>query len=532
VRKKYIFITGGVVSSLGKGLMSASIGRLLESQGLSIAMMKFDPYFNVDPGTMNPFQHGEVYVTEDGVETDLDLGHYYRYTSSPLSRLSNATSGQIYHSVIEKERSGDYLGDTVQVIPHVVNEIKSRIVACAEQQEGIEVTLVEIGGTVGDIESQPFLEAIRQFRLEFPQDCVNVHLTYIPYISAAGELKTKPTQHSVQVLRGIGIIPDFILCRSERSLTEEQKEKIALFCSVPKEAVLELLDVKSTVYELPLNLLDQHLDRHLCTRLQMECYPSDMSAWEKMVYLASHPTRTIVVGLVGKYVRHQDAYKSIIEALHHSAAIHQVEVLIKGFSADDLDCYEGCDGYVIPGGFGERGFNGKMEVVSHCRKEKIPCFGICLGMQVFVVEFARSVLGLEKAHSTEIDFDTPHPIISLLNDQKGVISLGGTMRLGAYPCRILPHTRAAAAYRVEQVSERHRHRYELNSCYLEQLQEGGMIVSGVYEKEHLCEIVEVVDHPWMVGVQFHPEYQSKPICPHPLFNSFSEATLRRRYKDG
>ncbi len=524
--KKYIFITGGVVSSLGKGLMSASVGKLLESHKLKVAMMKLDPYLNVDPGTMNPFEHGEVYVTDDGAETDLDLGHYYRFTNSPLSKASNATSGQIYDTVIRKERHGDYLGKTVQVIPHVTDEIKRRILACSEQEKGIDVTLVEIGGTVGDIESQPFLEAIRQFRLEHPNDCINIHLTYLPHLKAAGELKTKPTQHSVQMLRSVGIFPDLILCRSEEPIPQDQKDKIALFCSVPNTSVLDLVDVKKTIYSLPLVLEEQKLDEQICSLLELSCKKGNMIPWKEMVQNVNSPKYKLKLGLVGKYLKHQDAYKSVVEALMHSAAKLSVDLKIEALESDQIDEITPCDGYLVPGGFGERGFEGKVKVARHCRENKIPYFGICLGMQVLVVEFARNALGLEGANSSEMDEDTPQPIISLLSEQKRVTDIGGTMRLGAYPCKITKKTKAWEAYGEKEVSERHRHRYEFNNEYLDSCKEKGLVISGVYEKSALCEIAEIGDHPWMVGVQFHPEFKSKPTDPHPLFTAFLGAMLK------
>ncbi|MCB1109678.1 MAG: CTP synthase [Chlamydiia bacterium] len=521
--KKYIFMTGGVVSSLGKGLASASIGMLLEAQGLKVAMMKLDPYLNVDPGTMNPFQHGEVYVTDDGAETDLDLGHYYRFTNSPLSKASNATSGQIYETVIKQERHGDYLGNTVQVIPHVTDEIKKRIDQCAHQEKGIDVVLVEIGGTVGDIESQPFLEAIRQLRQERPEDCLNAHMTYVPFLKAAGEVKTKPTQHAVQQLQRMGIFPDLILCRSEDPLEKEVKDKIALFCNVAKEAVVEQVDMKETIYKLPLTMVEQKLDKQLCSLLNLKCKRTHISPWEKMIHTLSHPKKTVKVGLVGKYIQHQDAYKSVVEALCHGGIAHGVKVEVCGYDAEQTEAIDGCDGYLIPGGFGERGFEGKVRVATYCRENNIPYFGICLGMQVLVVEFARSVLGLKKANSTEMDSDTPDPIISLLTEQEDVTNLGGTMRLGSYPCTLLPKSKAYAAYKEKKITERHRHRYEFNNAYKEECEEKGLLVSGTYE--FLCEIAELKNHPWMLGVQFHPEFQSKPIAPHPLFSAFVGAML-------
>jgi CTP synthase len=528
---KYIFVTGGVVSSLGKGLTAASIGQLLESRGQKIALLKLDPYLNVDPGTMNPFQHGEVYVTDDGAETDLDLGHYYRYTNSPLSRASNSTSGQIYECVIKRERKGDYLGKTVQVIPHVTDEIKSRILACAHQDKEIQVVIVEIGGTVGDIESLPFLEAIRQFRYERPKDCINIHLTYVPYLKAAGEVKSKPTQHSVQMLREIGIMPDMILCRCEEPLSEEIKAKISLFCNVPQDAVLDERDVEHSIYEVPLDLHRQGLDAKIGKMLDLKLAAADLSAWEKMLHTVLHPKGKIVVGIVGKYMDHQDAYKSVFEALHHGAIAAGVKLEIRRFESDRITESDiaGCDGYVVPGGFGERGWEGKILTARYCRVNNIPYFGLCLGMQVMIVEFARHVLGLSNAHSTEVDRNTPDPVISMLSEQKKIQNLGGTMRLGAYPCDVKKGTLAHEAYGQTLISERHRHRYEFNNEYKEAFEGKGMVFSGKLAKGDLCEISEIPSHPWMLGVQFHPEFKSKPLEAHPLFASFIKAlTLAKR----
>lgn len=530
---KYIFITGGVVSSLGKGLTSASIAMLLENRGIKVAMLKFDPYINVDPGTMSPFQHGEVYVTDDGAETDLDLGHYSRYTNSLLSKKSNSTSGQIYDTVIKKERKGDYLGKTVQVIPHITDEIKKRILDCANQEKGIQVVFIEIGGTIGDIESLPFLEAIRQFRNERPKDCINIHLTYVPYLKAAGEVKTKPTQHSTQVLRGIGIIPDFILCRSEKHLSKELKEKISLFCNVSKDAVIDEVDVTNSVYEVPLELYSQKLDLMICEMLNLKCGSINLTKWKKMLDSLTNPKKTVTIGIVGKYVDHQDAYKSIFESLIHAGTYLNAKVEIKRFEADKIvkdnsvaDAIKGCDGYLVPGGFGERGQMGKILTVKYAREKKIPFFGICLGMQVMAIEFARNVLGLKDANSTEMDLETPYPVISLLLEQKQVDKLGGTMRLGAYLCSLSPHTKAYKAYKKKIISERHRHRYEFNNKYKKQFEKNGMIFSGTLKDNTLCEIMELKNHPWMVGVQFHPEFKSKPLDPHPLFVAFIQAALK------
>lgn len=538
-RTKYIFISGGVVSSLGKGLTSASIAMLLESRGLKIAMLKLDPYLNVDPGTMNPFQHGEVYVTDDGAETDLDLGHYYRYTNAPISRLSNATSGQIYDSVIKKERRGEYLGKTVQVIPHVTDEIKQRILASSKQHSDPDVVLVEIGGTVGDIESLPFFEAIRQFRYERPKDCLNIHLTYVPFLKAAGEVKTKPTQHSVQELREIGIMPDLILCRCEESLDEEIKDKISLFCNVPKEGVIDVADVTSSIYEVPLNLNKQGLDKKICEMLNLPSNPADLSKWEQMMHKLSNPKGKVVIGIVGKYLQHQDAYKSVFESLHHAALANQVEIEIRRFESDKVleegdveKIIGGCDGYLVPGGFGERGWMGKIMTAKYCREKNIPYFGLCLGMQVMCVEFARHVLGLTDANTTEIDPNTSHPVVSLLSEQKGIETMGGTMRLGAFTCQLTPGSKAEKAYGSDRISERHRHRYEFNNLYKDDCEKNGLMLSGVLEDGHLCEIAEVKDHPWMLGVQFHPEFKSKPTDAHPLFRDFIAATIQQQKKRG
>ena len=533
---KYIFISGGVVSSLGKGLTSASIAMLLECRGLKIAMLKLDPYLNVDPGTMNPFQHGEVYVTDDGAETDLDLGHYYRYTNAPISRLSNATSGQIYDSVIKKERRGEYLGKTVQVIPHVTDEIKQRILASSKHSEP-DVILVEIGGTVGDIESLPFFEAIRQFRYERPKDCLNIHLTYVPFLKAAGEVKTKPTQHSVQVLREIGIMPDLILCRCEESLDEEIKDKISLFCNVPKEGVIDVVDVTTSIYEVPLNLNKQGLDTKICQMLALTSNQADLSNWEAMLHKLSHPKGKVVIGIVGKYLQHQDAYKSVFESLHHAALANQVEIEIRRFESDKVleegdveKVIGGCDGYLVPGGFGERGWMGKIMTAKYCREKNIPYFGLFLGMQVMCVEFARHVLKLTDANTTEVDPNTAHPVVSLLSEQKGIEDKGGTMRLGAFVCQLTPGSKAEKAYGTPRISERHRHRYEFNNLYKDNCEQNGLMLSGVLEDGHLCEIAEVKDHPWMLGVQFHPEFKSKPTEAHPLFRDFIAATIKQQKK--
>ncbi len=526
---KYIFVTGGVSSSLGKGLTAASIAMLLESSGLKAAMLKLDPYLNVDPGTMNPFQHGEVYVTDDGAETDLDLGHYHRFTNVTLSKGTNVTSGQIYDTVIKKERRGDYLGKTVQVIPHVTDEIKQRILGCSDDKPN--VVIVEIGGTVGDIEMLPFIEAIRQFRYERPNDCINIHLTYVPYLKAAGEVKTKPTQHSVQMLRGIGIIPDIILCRCEKSLSEELKDKISLFCGVRKDAVIDEPDVEFSIYEVPVALNKQGLDKKICQMLGLPKKEANITKWEEMLHKMRNPKMKIIIGVVGKYLQHQDAYKSVFESLQHAAIANQVELEIRSFESDkvtDEKVISGCDGYLVPGGFGERGWIGKILTAKYCRENKIPYLGLCLGMQVMCVEFARHVLGLKDANSTEMDPQTLNPVISMLSEQQGIENLGGTMRLGAYSCIVKNGTLAKKAYGTNLISERHRHRYEFNNVYKDQCEEKGLTLSGMLENGHLCEIAEVKDHPWMLGVQFHPEFKSKPTEPHPLFRDFIEAVVKRK----
>jgi CTP synthase len=536
---KFLFVTGGVCSSLGKGLTAAAIGLLLEKKGLKVAMLKFDPYLNEDPGTMSPFQHGEVYVTDDGAETDLDLGHYYRYTHSKLSAASNATSGQIYTSVIRRERRGDYLGKTVQVIPHITDEIKQRIHNCVKDCGDVDIMIVEIGGTVGDIESLPFMEAIRQFTYERKNRCLNIHLTYVPYLKAAGEVKTKPTQQSVQLLRGIGIFPDIIICRCEFHLDEEVKDKISLFCNVSRRAVIEEVDVKHSIYEVPIRLHEEGIDSLICELLALPDPKIDLQEWDKIIHSIRNPKGTITVGIIGKYVQHQDAYKSVFESLTHGAIAAGYQLIIKKFEADKLpldtkqlqEHIKGCDGYLVPGGFGERGWLGKIQAAQYCRESKIPYFGICLGMQIMVVEFARHVLGLKEANSTEMDANTPDPIISLLSEQKGVTDLGGTMRKGAYTCKLSKNSKAFQAYKQEEISERHRHRYEFNNAYKEKIEKAGLTISGILKGDSICEIAEVKDHPWMVGVQFHPEFKSKPTEPHPLFFAFIQAMIAAKEKN-
>jgi CTP synthase len=532
MQTKFIFITGGVASSLGKGLTAAALANLLESRGLTTSLLKLDPYLNIDPGTMSPYQHGEVYVTDDGAETDLDLGHYFRFTNSPLSKLSNATSGQIYDEVIKRERRGDYLGKTVQVIPHITHEIKQRILRCAEQIENTDIVLVEIGGTIGDIESLPFLEAIRQFRYERPDRCINLHLTYVPYLKAAGEIKTKPTQHSVQTLRGIGIIPDIILCRCEKHLSNETREKISLFCNVPVEAVIEEIDVEHTIYEVPLQLQAEGIDNLICKRLGIPIPPAaDLSKWKEIIESVKFPKGDVTIGIVGKYVKHQDAYKSVFDALEHGAIHAGYSLKIKRIESDKIttmDIFKDCDGVLVPGGFGERGWEGKLLSARFCRENQLPFFGICLGMQALVTEFAQNVVCWPQANSTEIDPDTTHPVISLLSEQRDVKNYGGTMRLGAYECALKEGSKAHKAYGSTLISERHRHRYEFNNLFQNEIEKHGLLLSGCLHKGELKEIAEIPDHPWMVGVQFHPEFKSKPTSPHPLFCDFIRAAITKK----
>ncbi|MBM3202258.1 MAG: CTP synthase, partial [Chlamydiae bacterium] len=485
MNNKFIFITGGVLSSIGKGITSACIANLLESKGLKVAICKLDPYLNVDPGTMNPFEHGEVYVTDDGSETDLDLGHYNRFSNSPLSKASNTTSGQIFDTVIRKERRGEFLGKTVQVVPHITDEIKSRIIAASKQQPDIAVTIIEIGGTVGDIESGPFLEAIRQFRNEHPRDCINIHIVYIPFLISSGEIKTKPAQHSMQMLREKGIFCDIILCRTEAELSTDIKEKIALFCSVPKDGVFEVVDVKKSIYEVPINLKKEGLEAKISSLLHLEEKPSDTLKWETMLHRLFHPIGSVNIAIVGKYLQHKDAYKSVFEALIHAGIAHQCEVKIECIESDKIESLQhfeklvsGCDGILVPGGFGERGVEGKILAAQYAREHNIPYFGICLGMQVMVIEYARNVLGLKEAHSTEMVKNAKDPVICLISEQKHILDLGGTMRLGAYSCHLEPDSKSFEAYGKSQIFERHRHRYEFNNEYKKALQEKGLKIAG------------------------------------------------------
>jgi CTP synthase len=527
---KYIFITGGVISSLGKGIASASIGKILESRGLKVTLMKLDPYINVDPGTMNPYQHGEVYVTEDGAETDLDLGHYERFTNTLSSKFNNITTGQIYNSVISRERKGDYLGKTIQVIPHITDAIKERIVLCA-QTSGADIVLVEIGGTVGDIESLPFLEAARQFRLDRgPDNVFYIHLTLVPYIRAAGEVKTKPTQHSVGTLREIGIIPDVLICRTEASLTDSVKEKISLFCNVRKEAVIESPDMDS-IYQVPLVFKKQILDEIILSHFKLICKFSDLKDWEKgVVNRVLDPKHKVTIAVIGKYIELQDAYKSIYEALVHAGIFNDAKVEIRKIDSETLNdaniqkSLEGVSGVLVPGGFGYRGIEGKIKAIQYARLHKVPFFGLCLGMQCAVIEFARNACGLAKANSTEFK-KTKYPVISLLEEQKKIRDMGGTMRLGVYPCKIKSKSVAFKAYGKELIQERHRHRYEFNNKYKKLFEKRGMIFSGVYPKRNLVEIIELKEHPFFLAVQFHPEFKSKPDKAHPLFRDFIKASL-------
>lgn len=534
---KHIFVTGGVVSSLGKGLTSASIGMLLEQRGLSVRMQKLDPYINVDPGTMSPYQHGEVYVLDDGSETDLDLGHYERFTNSPLNRHSNYTTGQIYLSVINKERRGEFLGQTVQVIPHITNEIKAALAKPAG--EGVDVVITEIGGTVGDIESQPFLEAIRQFSLDVgKENCLYIHLTLVPYLKAAAELKTKPTQHSVGLLRQIGIQPDILVCRTERSLSRDDCSKIALFCNVPTEAVIEEKDKDFSIYEVPLSLVEHGLDELIVRKLNLKAGALNLDRWRDLLHRLRNPQHEITIAVVGKYTEHRDAYKSIYEALDHAGITHRTQVSIQRVHSEAVErdgpekLLSGVDGILVPGGFGERGIEGKLDAIRFARERGIPFFGICLGMQCAVAEFARNVVGLKRANSTEFDKNNPHPVICLLDEQRTITDKGGTMRLGAQPAKLAPGSRAAACYGSVDISERHRHRYEFNNTYRQQFVDRGMRFVGTSPDGGLVEVVEIGDHPWFVGVQYHPEFKSQPTKSHPLFAGFIEAAVKRRAARG
>ncbi len=545
-RTKFIFVTGGVLSSLGKGLASASIGALLESRGLTVTFQKLDPYINVDPGTMNPFQHGEVYVTDDGAETDLDMGHYERYTNAVMAQKNNYTSGRIYKSVIDKERRGEYLGGTVQVIPHITDEIK----AAVRQLDGsVDIAIVEIGGTVGDIEGLPFIEAIRQLRGDLGREyTLYIHLTLVPYIKTAGEVKTKPTQHSVRELRADGIQPDILVCRTEVPLDDALKAKIGLFCSLQPDEVITALDV-GTIYELPLALHQEGLDTKILELLNIWTANPNITPWEKLVHKIKNPKHEVTIAITGKYVDLTESYKSLHEALIHGGLGNDVKVNLRYINAEELEAgdvdlaemFKGCDGILVPGGFGERGVEGKIKAITYARLNKIPLFGICLGMQLAVVEYTRNVLGLEKAHSTEFDQLNEEPVIYLIKEwfdyrtnqiqvRDETSDMGGTLRLGAYPCVLQKDTNAGKAYATQEIFERHRHRFEFNNDYRQPLIEAGMIFSGTSPDNNLVEIVELEDHPWFVGCQFHPEFKSKPMTPHPLFRDFIKAALTEKMK--
>jgi CTP synthase len=530
---KYIFVTGGVVSSLGKGLTAASLGTLLENRGLKVALQKFDPYLNVDPGTMNPYQHGEVYVLDDGAETDLDLGHYERFTSCQLTRLNNLTSGQVYQAVLNNEREGKYLGKTVQVIPHVTDEIQNRIHVLGEKTKA-DVIITEIGGTTGDIEGLPFLEAIREFALEVgPHNAMFVHVTYVPFIKAAGELKTKPTQQSVAKLREIGIAPQILVCRCEKPLEKELRQKISLFCNVPFEAVIEERDVEHSIYEVPLMLQRERVDELVCRQLHLDAPAANMTHWQDILRKIIAPQNRVRIGVVGKYIELQDAYKSVYEAISHGGIGNDCGVEIQKVDAENIEkegaekLLKGLSGVLVPGGFGERGIEGKIQAAQYARESNVPYLGLCLGMQIATIEFARNVLKLGKAHSTEFDPNTPHPVIAMLDEQTRVTKKGGTMRLGAQACQLAAGTRAARLYGAFVVKERHRHRYEFNNAYRERFQKAGFVFSGQTPDGKLVEIVEVANHPFFIASQFHPEFQSKPHQPHPLFKGFIAAAFAK-----
>ena len=531
VKTKFIFVTGGVVSSLGKGLASASIGALMESRGLKVTLLKMDPYINVDPGTMSPFQHGEVYVTDDGAETDLDLGHYERYVSTPMGRKNNCTTGQIYETVIAKERRGDYLGGTVQVIPHITDEIKRRILAAAD---GYDIAICEVGGTVGDIEGLPFLEAIRQFAWDWGRENVlYVHLTLVPFITGGGELKTKPTQHSVKELTGLGIQPDILLCRTDRLLDKKIKAKIAHFCNVQEDSVITAKDVE-WIYEVPLVFHDEGLDERVVEKLHIWTGAPNLQRWQKVIQVLNHPKTSVRIAVVGKYMSLKESYKSLLEALVHGGIANEARVELDCFEAEKIEqdkveeLLGQADGVLVPGGFGDRGSEGKIAAIRFARERQIPFFGICLGMQMAVVEFARHVCGREGANSSEFDLQSPHPVIHLMEEQKGIDAKGGTMRLGAYPCVLQEDSLALKLYGRKKISERHRHRYEFNNDYSESFKTAGMVLSGLSPDGNLVEIIELHDHPWFLGCQFHPEFKSRPMDCHPLFKGFIKAAVQNR----
>jgi len=531
---KYIFVTGGVVSSLGKGLTAAALGALLELRGLKVRIQKFDPYLNVDPGTMSPYQHGEVYVLEDGAETDLDLGHYERFTSGRLSRLNSVSSGQVYEAVIQKERRGVYLGKTVQVIPHVTNEIKERIHAGGKD---VDILITEIGGTTGDIEGLPFLEAMRQFALERgPRDVVFIHVTLVPYMAAAGELKSKPTQQSVAKLREIGIQPHVLVCRCDHPIDLDLRDKMSLFCNVPAKAVIECRDVEHSIYELPLALQKEGLDELVLELCGLQMPPPKQNIWVQIVRRLRTPKNQVTIGVVGKYIELQDAYKSVYESITHAGIANNCKVNIRRIDAEDVEkkgglaALKGLDGILVPGGFGDRGTEGKIAAARYAREKGVPYYGLCLGLQIAVIEIARNVLKLAGANSTEFDLHCLEPVINMMEEQKKITDKGATMRLGSYECALKPGTVAARAYGVPSISERHRHRYEVNNAYVERLQAAGVVVSGLNRRRNLVEIIELKNHPWFLAVQFHPEFQSKPGRAHPLFASFIGAAVRRRRK--
>jgi CTP synthase len=530
---KYIFVTGGVISSLGKGLTAAALGTLLENRGLKVTLQKFDPYLNVDPGTMSPYQHGEVYVLDDGAETDLDLGHYERFTNVKLTRFNNLTSGQVYQTVLDQERRGDYLGKTVQVIPHVTDEIQKRIHQVAEQTKA-DVIITEIGGTTGDIEGLPFLEAIREFALEVGYNqALFLHVTFVPFIKAAGELKTKPTQQSVAKLREIGIAPHVLVCRCERPLDKELRQKISMFCNVPFEAVIEEKDVDHSIYEVPLMLQRERLDEIVCRHLHLDTPPANMSHWQEIIRKLIAPQHRVRIGVVGKYIELQDAYKSVYEALIHGGIANDCGIEIVKVDAGEIErespekTLKGLGGILVPGGFGERGIEGKIMAVRHARERKLPYLGLCLGMQIATIEFARHVLGLAQAHSSEFDPDTPDPVIAMLDEQRNVTRKGGTMRLGAQPCQLLVGSQAARLYGAFVINERHRHRFEFNNHYRDRFEQAGFVISGTSPDGKLVELIELPEHPFFMAAQFHPEFRSKPHQPHPLFRGFIAAAQLR-----
>lgn len=533
---KYIFITGGVVSSLGKGITAASLGRLLKGRGLKVALQKFDPYINVDPGTMSPYQHGEVYVTEDGAETDLDVGHYERFIDENLSHYANCTTGRIYQTVLDKERRGDYLGQTVQVIPHITNEIKDRV-TMIEKENSPDIVISEIGGTVGDIESLPFLEAIRQLKFDLGKDRVlYIHVTLIPYIEAAGELKTKPTQHSVKELRSIGIQPDILVCRTQKELSEDLKAKLALFCDVDREAVVQLPDAES-IYEVPLMLAREKLDLEIIRRLGLECKQADLKEWQELAGRVHHLDKEVCIGLVGKYVELPDAYLSIVESLKHAGFQYNCEIKIKWIYAEKVEkegaeeLLQNVDGILIPGGFGERGIEGKIATAAYARENQVPFLGICLGMQCAVIEFARNVCQMKGANSSEFDPDSPYPVVHLMPGQENVATKGASMRLGGYPCRLVEGTLAYEVYGVSETNERHRHRYEINNEFRQEMESKGLVISGISPDGRLVEIIELKEHPWFVACQFHPEFKSRPTRSHPLFKQLIKASIEWKEKN-